>query len=226
VRQDGCIGFLRHTIFAALALSCARGPEIERAESKPASAPVAAPTPEPARAPAPAPTPSLRAPDVPYDPSPEHVVNEIVRLARLRPGDVVYDLGCGDGRIVIRAVQEPGVRGVCVDIDPKRIAESRENARRAGVSDRLEFLTEDLFQTDIRRATVVTLFLWPKINLRLRPKLLSELEPGTRVISYMHDMGDWQPAETVPVHSGTRETAVYLWTIPKRDGGTDSGSSR
>jgi SAM-dependent methyltransferase len=155
---------------------------------------------------------------VPYEPSPEHVVAEIVRLARLKPGDVVYDLGCGDGRIVIAALEKPGVRGVCVDIDPERIAESRENARKAGVSDRMEFLTQDLFETDIRRATVVTLFLWPKINLKLRPKLLRELEPGTRVISYMHDMGDWLPDETVPVHSGKRDTAVYLWTIPERRG--------
>jgi ribosomal protein L11 methylase PrmA len=140
----------------------------------------------------------------------------MIRLARLAPGDVLFDLGCGDGRIVIAAVQKPGVRGVCVDIDPERIAESRENARRAGVSDRIEFFTQDLFETDIRRATVVTLFLWPQINLKLRPKLLRELEPGTRVISYMHDMGDWKPDETVPVHSGKRDTAVYLWNIPER----------
>ena len=189
---------------------------MERAEPRPA--PVRAPETAPAPAPAPAPASSLRAPDVPYEPSPEHVVAEIVRLARLKPGDVVYDLGCGDGRIVIAAVKMPGVRGVCVDIDPERIAESRENARNAGVSERMEFLTQDLFETDIRRATVVTLFLWPKINLKLRPKLLRELEPGARVISYMHDMGDWLPDETVPVHSGKRDTAVYLWTIPERRG--------
>jgi SAM-dependent methyltransferase len=189
---------------------------METSEPRPAS--VRAPESAPAPTPAPAPTASLRAPDVPYEPSPEHVVAEIVRLARLKPGDVVYDLGCGDGRIVIAALEKPGVRGVCVDIDPERIAESRENARKAGVSDRMEFLTQDLFETDIRRATVVTLFLWPKINLKLRPKLLRELEPGTRVISYMHDMGDWLPDETVPVHSGKRDTAVYLWTIPERRG--------
>ena len=149
-----------------------------------------------------------------------------MRLARLVPGDVLYDLGCGDGRIVIAAVKTPGVRGVCVDIDPQRIAESRENARRAGVSDRIEFLTQDLFQTNIRRATVVTLFLWPKVNLELRPKLLAELEPGARVISYMHDMGEWRPDQTVPVHSGKRATAVYLWIIPQRSGPDDAVSRR
>jgi SAM-dependent methyltransferase len=160
-----------------------------------------------------------RAPDVPYEPSPDHVVAEMIGLARLVSGDVFYDLGCGDGRIVIAAVKQPGVRGVCVDIDPVRIADSRENARRSGVSERITFLTQDLFETDIRDATVVTLFLWPKVNLELRPKLFRELRPGTRVISYMHDMGDWSPDETVPVHSGTRDTAVYLWKIPERSGG-------
>ena len=193
---------------ASLALGCARGGEAERVDT---SAAPAAPAP-------------LRAPDVPYEPSPEHVVAEIVRLAGLVPGDVLYDLGCGDGRIVIAAVKTPGVRGVCVDIDPQRIAESRENARRAGVSDRIEFLTQDLFQTNIRRATVVTLFLWPKVNLELRPKLLAELEPGARVVSYMHDMGEWQPDQTVPVHSGKRATAVYLWIIPERSGPHDAVS--
>lgn len=186
---------LELTALALLACGCARRNEAPRTDTT-------------------GPAPALRAPDVPYEPSPEHVVTEIIRLARLTPGDVVYDLGCGDGRIVIAAVRNTGVRGACVDIDPERIAESRENARRAGVSDRIEFLTQDLFETDIRRATVVTLFLWPEINLKLRPKLLRELEPGSRVISYMHDMGDWQPHETVPVHSGRRATAVYRWNIP------------
>jgi SAM-dependent methyltransferase len=184
---------------AMLAGSCANRNEAERPRTT--VAPVSTTT-------------ALRAPDVPYEPSPEHVVAEIIRLARLTPGDVLYDLGCGDGRIVIAAVRNSGVRGACVDIDPQRIAESRENARRAGVSDRIEFLTQDLFETDLRPASVVTLFLWPEINLKLRPKLLRELKPGTRVISYMHDMGDWQPHETVPVHSGKRPTAVYQWFIP------------
>ena len=208
--------FERLTAFAVAAIvwqvpACARRTVYGSHEQVTATAPTAptAPTTVEARP---------RAPDVPYEPSPEHVVAQMMGLARLVSGDVLYDLGCGDGRIVIAAVKQHGVRGVCVDIDPVRIAESRENARRAGVNDRITFLTQDLFETDIRDATVVTLFLWPKVNLELRPKLFRELRPGARVISYMHDMGDWAPDETVPVHSGTRETAVYLWKMPERSG--------
>ena len=157
---------------------------------------------------------ALRAPDVPYEPSTMDVVQVMLRLARVGAADVVYDLGCGDGRIVIAAVREHGARGVCVDIDPKRIAEAQENARRAGVAGRIRFLTQDLFQTDIRDATVVMLFLWPEVNLALRPKLLRELKPGTRVVSHWHDMGDWRPQETVRVSSAGRERPIYLWTIP------------
>ena len=157
-----------------------------------------------------------RAPDVPYQPSTMEVVQVMLRLGRVGAADVVYDLGCGDGRIVIAAVRERGARGVCVDIDPKRIAEAQENARRAGVDDRIRFLTQDLFVTDIRDATAVMLFLWPEVNRALRPKLLRELRPGTRVVSHWHDMGDWRPQETVRVSSGGRERPIYLWTIPQR----------
>ncbi len=160
--------------------------------------------------------PALRAPDVPYQPSTMDVVEVMLRLGRVGAADIVYDLGCGDGRIVIAAVRERGARGVCVDIDPQRIAEARENARRAGVVDRIRFLTQDLFETDIRDATAVMLFLWPEVNLALRPKLLRELEPGTRVVSHWHDMGDWRPQQTVRVRSAGRERPVYLWTIPPR----------
>jgi len=157
-----------------------------------------------------------RAPDVPYQPSTMEVVQVMLRLGRVGAADVVYDLGCGDGRIVIAAVRERGARGVCVDIDPKRIAEAQENARRAGVDDRIRFLTQDLFVTDIRDATAVMLFLWPEVNRALRPKLLRELKPGTRIVSHWHDMGDWRPQETVRVSSGGRERPIYLWTIPQR----------
>lgn len=155
-----------------------------------------------------------RAPDVPYEPTPPKVMAEMLRLARVRGTDVVYDLGCGDGRIVIAAVKQSGARGVCVDIDPRRIAESRRNAEAAGVADRITFRTEDLFATRIEDATVVMLFLWPEINLRLRPRLLQELRPGTRIVSHWHDMGDWKPQKSVQVLASGRERPVYFWTIP------------
>ena len=129
---------------------------------------------------------------------------------------MVYDLGCGDGRIVIAAVQTFGARGVCVDIDPQRIAESEENARAAGVAERIRFLNQDLFAIDVSDAEVVMLFLSPGLNLKLRPKLLRELKPGARIVSHWHDMGDWKPQQTVRVQSGGRERFVYLWTIPPR----------
>jgi len=127
----------------------------------------------------------------------------------------VADLGCGDGRIVIEAVRH-GARGICVDIDPRRIAEARENARAAGVAERIRFLNQDLFATELREATVVTLFLSPEFNLRLRTKLARELAPGARVVSHWHGMGDWEPQRTIRVRSDGRERPIYLWTMPPR----------
>src|SRR6059036_3185777 len=160
--------------------------------------------------------PVLRAPDVRYEPTPMEVVHVMLRLAQVSPGDVVYDLGCGDGRIVIAAAREFGARGVCVDIDPARIIESRENARQANVIDRIRFINEDLFATDLADATVVTLFLSAELNLAVRPKLLRELKPGTRVVSHWHHMGDWKPQASVHVRSGGRESPIYLWTVLDR----------
>src|SRR5919109_1152283 len=129
--------------------------------------------------------------DVPYVPTPERVVDKMLELAKVGPQDVVYDLGSGDGRIVIAAARKHGARGVGIDIDPQRIKEGRDNARRAGVADRVEFREGDLFKADIGDATVVTLYLMSSVNLRLRPKLLNELKPGTRVVSHAFGMGDW-----------------------------------
>ena len=159
----------------------------------------------------------VRVPDVPYEPTPHHVVAEMMRLAGVGADDVVYDLGCGDGRIVIAAVQL-GARGVCVDIDPVRIDESRANAQKAGVADRIVFLTQDLFDADIRAATVVTLFLWPEVNLKLRPRLWLELKPGTRVVSYVHDMGDWKPEQTRSVEGVRGTRTLYLWIVAANGG--------
>jgi ribosomal protein L11 methylase PrmA len=139
-----------------------------------------------------------------------------LRLAAPKAGEVVYDLGCGDGRIVIAAVREFGARGVCVDIDPKRIAESQENARAAGVAEDIRFLNQDLLVTNVSDAAVVMLFLSPELNLKVRPKLLSELKPGARIVSHWHDMGDWKPQKSMRVQSNGRERSIYLWTIPAR----------
>lgn len=154
-----------------------------------------------------------REPDVHFEPTPHNVVADMVRLAQVRKGDVVFDLGCGDGRVVIAAVKVNGVRGNCVDIDPQRIRESRDNASASGVTDRVRFLQQDLFATDLRDATVVMLFLSPEVNLKLRPKLWRELRPGTRVISYVHDMGDWKPERIVTVQGRWGERPLHLWTI-------------
>jgi SAM-dependent methyltransferase len=153
---------------------------------------------------------TLRPPDVRYEPSPDAVVAQMLRLANVHKGDVVYDLGCGDGRVVIMAAKQFGVRGVGIDIDPVRVKESIENARKAGVSDLVTFRNEDLFEADIKEATVVTLFLWPYVNLKLRPKLWRELKPGTRVVSHHWDMGDWKPEKE---DKGDGDS-IYLWTIP------------
>ncbi|GBC85940.1 Ribosomal protein L11 methyltransferase [bacterium HR11] len=161
-----------------------------------------------------------RAPDVPYVPTPYEVVEEMLKMAKVTADDVVYDLGCGDGRIVITAAQKYGARGVGVDIDPRRIQESRANAEKAGVTDRVRFIEGDLFQVDIREATVVTLYLLPDVNLRLRPKLLRELRPGTRIVSHDYDMGDWEPDDVVKVPGPTYQHTLYYWVVPASVGGT------
>ncbi len=161
---------------------------------------------------APAERPS-RKPDVVYEPSPPEVVRVMLDLADVREGDVVYDLGCGDGRVVVEAAKR-GARGVGVDIDPARVREARANARAAGVEDRVEIREGDLFETDVTSATVVMLFLQPELNLELRPQLLAQLRPGARVVSHWHDMGDWKPTRTVRVEHRN----VYLWIVPEHAG--------
>jgi ubiquinone/menaquinone biosynthesis C-methylase UbiE len=144
------------------------------------------------------------------------VVHAMLEAAQVGPGDVVYDLGCGDGRIVVTAARRYGARGVGVDLDPERIREARENAARAGVGDRVTFLLRDLFATDVSAATVVALYLSPEINLRLRPRLLRELRPGSRVVSHQFDMGDWLPERSLEVAVAGAARRVFLWRIPAR----------
>jgi SAM-dependent methyltransferase len=152
--------------------------------------------------------------DVPYVPTSPEVVRAMIALAAVKSGDVVYDLGCGDGRIVIAAVQVAGVRGVCVDIDPERIADSRRNAAAAGVEDRIRFVRGDLFQVPIADATVVMMYLLPEVNLRLRPRLRTELRPGARVVSHAFSMGSWKPDREIEVGEPPANTPVYLWRVP------------
>jgi SAM-dependent methyltransferase len=162
-------------------------------------------------------------PDVPYVPSSEKAVQDMLKLASVKQSDLVYDLGCGDGRIVIAAAKTYGARGVGIDINPERIKEARANARKAGLEGLVRFEENDLFHADIREATVVTLFLLPYINLKLRPRLLKELKPGTRIVSNTFDMGDWKPDKKATVDntngeddSGLSQT-LYLWTVPARE---------
>lgn len=153
-----------------------------------------------------------RGPDVIFVPTPNDVVSKMLELAKVTAKDVVYDLGCGDGRIVITAAQRYGCRGVGVDIDPDRIREATENIERAKVSDKVKLIQGDLFETDISEASVVTLYLLTELNLKLRPKLMKDLKPGTRVVSHAFSMGDWKPERTEHVNG----TTVYLWRIPPR----------
>jgi SAM-dependent methyltransferase len=158
---------------------------------------------------------AARQPDVIWVPSDLLVVNEMLTLAGVGADDVVYDLGCGDGRIVIEAARRFGARGVGVDIDPKLVREARRNAERAGVADRVTILEQDLFTTALADATVVMLYLSPAINLRLRPKLLRELRPGARIVSHEHDLGDWRPEKTIVVSLPERNHYVFLWRVPQ-----------
>jgi cyclopropane fatty-acyl-phospholipid synthase-like methyltransferase len=152
----------------------------------------------------------VRAPDVPYVPTPMPVVEAMLNMANVTSSDVVYDLGCGDGRIPIMAAQKYGARGVGIDIDPQRIAEANENAKAAGVTGRVKFLVQDLFTSDFSEATVVTLYLLPSVNEKLLPRLQKELKPGTRIVSHAFSFGDAWPYERKEVVDGK---TIYFWTI-------------
>jgi len=172
---------------------------------------------------------TLRPPDVEFVPTPHEVVAEMLKMAAITQDDVVYDLGCGDGRIVIAAAKQYGARGVGVEIDPELIKVCQEKARKAGVTDRVRFLLRDLFETELREATVVALYLTPELNLQLRPKLFRELKPGTRIVSHDFDMGDWKPDAMREMRNvefffpddmtRVRDTKFYYWVIPAHAAG-------
>lgn len=148
--------------------------------------------------------------DVPFEPSPQHVVNRMLELAKVGKDDLLYDLGSGDGRIVVTAAKKYGARGVGIDLDPQRVAEAKVNARIAGVEDKVQFMVGDLFTSDFSDATVVTLFLFPQVNRKLRPQLWQQLKVGTRVVSYIWDMGAEWPPERIETVNGK---SIYYWTI-------------
>ena len=149
--------------------------------------------------------------DVPYVPTKQPVVDAMLDLAGVKAGDVHYDLGCGDGRIAISAAKR-GATSTGVDIDPQRIKEAKENAKEAGVTNQVTFVQGNLFDFDFSKADVLTLYLLPEVNLKLRPKILNELKPGTRVVSHAFGMGNWEPEKKVTVEGST----LYLWTVPNR----------
>lgn len=158
-----------------------------------------------------APAAPSRAPDVIFVPTPQEVVDAMLKAAKVGPDDVLYDLGSGNGIIPVTAAREFGTKGVGFDIDPERISEANANARQNKVTDKVRFVQADLFEQDLSEATVISLYLLPSLNLKLRPKLLA-LKPGTRIVSHAFDMGDWQPDQTINVNGRT----VYFWTVPER----------
>jgi len=162
---------------------------------------------------------------VPYVPTPQNVVNRMLEIAKVGPQDYLIDLGSGDGRIVVTAAEKYGARGFGVDLNPTRIAEAEENARAARVTDKVQFFQRDLFETDLSSATVITMYLLPRVNLELRPKLL-DLKPGTRIVSHDFSMGDWKPdyherIEARDKYGGSGGLSdIYLWVIPAKVAGT------
>jgi ubiquinone/menaquinone biosynthesis C-methylase UbiE len=158
--------------------------------------------------------------DVPYVPTKYAVVDEMLKMADIQKADLVYDLGCGDGRLVIGAAQKFGAHGKGFDIDPERIQESRDNAQKAGVTNLVSFFEQDLFTTDFHEASVMTLYLLTSVNLKLRPKMLRELRPGTRIVSHNFGMGEWKPDQSSTVMVDDISHEVYLWIIPANLSGT------
>ena len=157
-------------------------------------------------------TASARLPDVIYVPTPQAVVEAMLQVAGVTKADVVYDLGSGDGRIPVTAAKKYGARAIGIDIDPDRVKEANENVAKNGVGSLVKIVQGDLFELNLSEATVVTLYLLPSLNVRLMPKLMKELRPGTRVVSHAFDMGDWKPEKELDVEG----RKVYFWTIPKK----------
>jgi SAM-dependent methyltransferase len=156
---------------------------------------------------------SPQKPDIGYIATPFEVVNAALALAKVNADDIVYDLGSGDGRLVIAAAQHQGACGIGIDIDPQRIQEAEENAKKAGVSDRVKFHQQDLFKSKFGEATVVFLYLLPHLNLKLRPELFRQLKPGTRIVSRDFDMGEWKPEQVIQITNIEEESTLFYWVV-------------
>jgi precorrin-6B methylase 2 len=150
--------------------------------------------------------------DVIFVPTPQEVVDRMLEMAEVKPNDFVIDLGCGDGRMVVTAAKKYGARGYGVDIHPQRIKESNENAQKAGVTDKVSFKIADLFQEDISKANVMTMYLLRDINVRLRPKILSDMKPGSRIVSHAFDMAEWEPDQRANVDGRN----IFFWYVPAK----------
>ena len=196
--------------FAMFALACGPNERImSSAENQNAAVPVVAESPTPSAQP-------KRELDVPYVPTHQMIVDEMLKMAEVTGSDVLYDLGSGDGRIPITAAQRFGTRGVGIDLNPERVSEANANAQKAGVADKVRFIEGDIFEENFSEATVVTLYLLPDVNLKLRPKILA-MKPGTRVVSHNYDMGDWAPEKQTTIKTPDNSTHyVYFWRVPEK----------
>ena len=195
--------------FALIAFACGGNQRILSSAENTAAVPAV----QDPQAATPAPTPEL---DVPYVPTHQTIVDEMLRMAEVKGSDVLYDLGSGDGRIPITAAQRFGTRGVGIDLNPVRVKEANENAQKAGVTDKVRFIEGDLFKEDFSEATVVTLYLLPEVNIKLKPTILA-MKPGTRVVSHNYDMGDWEPEKTKEMKTPDGVTHyIYFWRVPEK----------
>ncbi|MEA5447198.1 class I SAM-dependent methyltransferase [Leptolyngbya sp. CCNP1308] len=168
--------------------------------------------------------PAFPRPAIGFIPTPADAIAAMLKLAELSPRDVVYDLGCGDGRLLIQAATNYDIRGVGVDVDAALLRQAQGKADQEGVGDRLTFQQENLFETDFRDATVVFIYLLPHLNLRLRPRLQAQLQPGSRIVTHMFDMGDWAPDLTLPLESSEEDSVLYLWRIAHAKAPDESGA--
>lgn len=186
---------------------CGEHPRFANANRAAAATPAAVSTP----------TPDTDEPklDVPYVPTPAAVMDEMLAMAEVKKDDILYDLGSGDGRIPIAAAKRFGTRGVGIDLDPERIKEANENAKKENVTDKVKFIEGDIFKEDFSEATVVTLYLLPDVNIELRPKLLA-MKPGTRIVSHNYNMGDWEPETSKKVVVGATDHWVHFWRVPEK----------